>query len=243
MAASDRQGADRTHAATARPSAEQRRAQILDGALRVFSTKGFAEASIKDIAAAAGIASPGLIYHYFKDKDDVFRQLVEQRIPIFDLLAQGETLMALLPRELLTALAQALLAAADDPETLALMKLMLGESLRRPEVAQLFNEVGPGRGFAFLRAYLERQMERGTLRRIDPGVAVRCFVGPFVIYLLTTAVFQQPDSATLSPGDMVERGVELFLRGLAPESAGPKREGPELNAEDAERKRRGRGDE
>jgi AcrR family transcriptional regulator len=196
---------------------ERRRAQILDGALQVFSTKGFAAATIKDIAAAAGIGSPGLIYHYFKDKEDVFRQLVEQRVPVFDLLAQGEALMAVAPRELLTQLASALLSAADNPMTLALMKLMLGESMRQPAVAATLNAIGPGRGFAFLRVYLERQMQAGALRRMDPGIAVRCFIGPFVIYLLLREVFPQPDSATLSSEAMIAGAMDNFLRGMAPE--------------------------
>jgi AcrR family transcriptional regulator len=199
-----------------RPSSEQRRAQILNGALWVFSTKGFAEASIKDIAAAAGIGSPGLIYHYFKDKQDVFRQLVEQRIPVFDLLAHGDELMAIPPRHLLTKLASIVLTAAGDPQTAALMKLMLGESLRQPQVAETLNAVGPGRGFRLLREYLARHMDAGRLRRMDPGAAVRCFVGPLVLYVLSREVFVQPDTADLTPEAMVEGAVDLFMRGMAP---------------------------
>ena len=41
---------------------EQRRQQIIDGALEAFSAKGFDGASNKDIAEAAKIGSPGLIY-------------------------------------------------------------------------------------------------------------------------------------------------------------------------------------
>jgi len=214
---------------------ERRRAQILDGALQVFSTKGFSEATIKDIAAAAGIASPGLIYHYFDDKADVFRQLVEQRVPVFDLLAHAEAMMSVPPRELLPRLASGLLSAAESPQMLALIKLMLGESLRQPDVAATLNAVGPGRGFAFLRAYLERQMQAGVLRRMDPGIAARCFIGPLVIYLLSREVFLQPDAATLSPDMMIASAVDVFLRGMAPDTGGGN---PKINAEDAESGRR-----
>ena len=51
---------------------ESRRQQIIDGALQVFASKGFEKATNKDIAVASGIGSPGLIYHYFKDKCDSF---------------------------------------------------------------------------------------------------------------------------------------------------------------------------
>jgi AcrR family transcriptional regulator len=51
-----------------RQQAEERREQILDAALHSFSQKGFAGASIRDIAREAGITE-GLIYHYFESKE------------------------------------------------------------------------------------------------------------------------------------------------------------------------------
>ena len=44
----------------------ERRQQIIDGALDVFATKGFENATNKDIARASKIGSPALIYHYFR---------------------------------------------------------------------------------------------------------------------------------------------------------------------------------
>lgn len=55
---------------------EKQRAKILEGALQVFARKGRA-ATMADIAAAAGV-SQGLAYHYFADKETLFRTLVEQ---------------------------------------------------------------------------------------------------------------------------------------------------------------------
>ena len=51
-----------------RELAEWRRQRILDAALAVFGSKGVDGASIKDVAAAAGVA-PGLLYHYFAGKE------------------------------------------------------------------------------------------------------------------------------------------------------------------------------
>ncbi len=58
---------------------ERRRQQIIDGALVVFAEKGFEKATNQDIAEAAGIGSPGLIYHYFESKADLLRQVVASR--------------------------------------------------------------------------------------------------------------------------------------------------------------------
>src|SRR6476646_8288383 len=81
---------------------ELRRQQIIDGALEVFADKGFEKATNKDIAEAAGIGSPGLIYHYFKDKSDLFRQVLEQGAPVLQLLSRGDALMSMPPEQALT---------------------------------------------------------------------------------------------------------------------------------------------
>lgn len=53
---------------------ERRRQQILVAAKRVFSTKGFTKATMEDIAKEAEL-SPGTLYLYFKNKDELFSSL------------------------------------------------------------------------------------------------------------------------------------------------------------------------
>jgi AcrR family transcriptional regulator len=193
---------------------EERRQQIIDGALEVFAEKGFEKATNKDIAEAAGIGSAGLIYHYFKDKSDLFRQVIEQRAPVLQLLNRSETIMHLPPREALTIFGSALLQTLQNPAAVGLFKIMLGEAVRRPIIAETLNSIGPGRGFAFLTVYLKQQMDAGVLRRTNPGAAVRCFMGPLLAYIIMREVFKQPDSASLSPEVMVATAVDTFLHGM-----------------------------
>ncbi len=53
-----------------------RKRQIVDAAARAIAQKGYADASIKDIAAEAGLAAPGLIHYYFKTKEEILREVV-----------------------------------------------------------------------------------------------------------------------------------------------------------------------
>lgn len=193
---------------------ESRRQQIIDGALEVFASKGFEKATNKDIAAASKIGSPGLIYHYFKDKSDLLGQVIEQRMPVLQLLTKSEEIMTKPPREALTLFASSFLKVVDNSTAIALAKLMLGESLRQPKVAQMLNSIGPSRGLSFLKRYLEKQMDAGVLRRMDSGAAARCFLGPLIAFVLTREVFPQPDAQTLSKETMVETVVEVFLQGM-----------------------------
>jgi AcrR family transcriptional regulator len=68
----------------ARGPADGRREAIAEAALKLFAEAGFDNVSNKDLGRAAGIA-PGLIYYYFKDKDDLFRYVLRKSLK--DMLA------------------------------------------------------------------------------------------------------------------------------------------------------------
>ena len=59
------------------PPVDKRR-QILDAAIRVFARQGFHACRVSDIADEAGVAY-GLVYHYFKSKDQVLNELFVER--------------------------------------------------------------------------------------------------------------------------------------------------------------------
>jgi AcrR family transcriptional regulator len=72
-----------------RLSAVDRRAEILDSALEVFSERGYHAASIDEIASAAGI-SKALIYEHFPSKKDLHASLLERHVQeIFERLASS----------------------------------------------------------------------------------------------------------------------------------------------------------
>ena len=56
---------------------ERSRRQILDAALKLFSTRGFGATSMRDIAQQARV-STGSVYHQFPDKETVFRELLDE---------------------------------------------------------------------------------------------------------------------------------------------------------------------
>lgn len=56
---------------------DERREQILSAALKAFATRGFAATKISDIVARAGM-SHGLVYHYFKSKEEIFYALLQR---------------------------------------------------------------------------------------------------------------------------------------------------------------------
>jgi AcrR family transcriptional regulator len=51
--------------------------KIIDAAMAVFSTKGYAKANIREIAKAAGI-SVGGVYLYFRNKEELYKSLINK---------------------------------------------------------------------------------------------------------------------------------------------------------------------
>jgi AcrR family transcriptional regulator len=199
------------------PMAEglDRRAQILDAAFEEFSAKGFKGATIKSIAGAAGLQSPALIYWYFPDKEALFREVLGSKIPILRAVTEPDGLMDLPPEEMLPRLGRAYFAF--ERIDVRVLKLVIGEAVRRPEVAETFIRSGPGRVLNFLKLYLERQIELGRLRPHDARSSARAFIGMLMPQLAGRLFLPALVEDGLTDEEHLETAVDIFLSGLRPE--------------------------
>jgi AcrR family transcriptional regulator len=193
-----------------------RRRQIIDAALQVFSTKGFHKATNRDIAEAAGGISPGLIYWYFKDKQDLFVSVIQERAAIFQLIDHPDQVMDLPPREGLALIGRTYLSIFQTPAHVALIRMLLSEAIRFPEVGEMFYRRAGQRFFGLLTQYLEHQVQRGALRPHDTLIAARSFLGMFAMQVIAREVFRQPEARATPDDRLVAEIVEVFVRGLEP---------------------------
>ncbi|MGE5602509.1 MAG: TetR/AcrR family transcriptional regulator [Nitrososphaerales archaeon] len=190
----------------------ERRQQIIDGALAVFAKKGFDRATNQDIAEAAGIGSAGLIYHYFTSKTDLLHQVVASRAAMLHGITNESELIAMPPRDALRSLGSAFLRALNDPENLRVLRIVMNEALRHPDLSEAWRRASSRPFRRVLSAYLTDAMRAGKLRHMDPEAAANCFLGPLVLYALPGMIF---DDATLRPGPdaMIDTVIEIFMRG------------------------------
>ena len=192
-----------------------RRGQILEAAFEEFAAKGFKGATIKSIAGAAGLQSPALIYWYFPDKEALFREVLGTRIPVVRAVADPTPLLDLPPEELLPRIGRAYFAFEKfDVQTL---QLIVGEAVRRPEVAEMFVKSGPGRVLDFLKVYLEHQIELGRLRPHDVRSSARAFMGMLIPQLAGRMFLPALAEDGLTDEEHLENAVNIFLSGLRPE--------------------------
>src|SRR5262245_37505122 len=188
-----------------------RRHQIIEAALKVFSTKGFHKATNKDIAQAAGGISPGLIYWYFKDKEDLFLSIMRERAAIFQLVDHPEQVMELPPREGLALIGRTYLSVFQVPGNVAIMRILLGEAIRFPQIAEMFYKQAARRFLGLLSQYLQRQVDLGRLRQHDTNIAARSFLGMFVVNVVARELLRDPTAIATSDEQLVSTAVEIFL--------------------------------
>jgi AcrR family transcriptional regulator len=191
-----------------------RRQQIMEAALKVFSTKGFHKATNKDIAQAAGGISPGLIYWYFKDKEDLFLSIIRERAAIFRLADHPEQLMDLPPREGLALIGRTYLSIFRVPGNVAIFRILIGEAIRFPQIGEMFFKVAGSRFLSLLSQYFQTQIDRGYLRPHDTAITARSFLGMFVINVIAREIMRQPEAIATPDEQIIATVIDIFLNGL-----------------------------
>ena len=192
-----------------------RRQQILEAALQVFSTKGFHKATNKDIAEAAGGISPGLIYWYFKDKEDLFLSIVRERAAIFQLADHPEQLMDLPPEQGLALIGRTYLSVFRVPGNVAFFRIAVGEAIRFPQIAEMFLQVVAKRFLQLVSQYLQHQVDLRRLRPHDTLIAGRSFVGMFIVNVVARELLREREALAMPDEQIVGSVVAIFLGGLA----------------------------
>jgi AcrR family transcriptional regulator len=195
-----------------------RRAQILDAAFQEFSEKGFKGATIKSIAGVAGLQSPALIYWYFPDKEALFREVLGAKIPVLRAVRDPSGLLDLPPEEVLPTIARGYLSTFDNPAAQRMVRLIMGEAMRRPEIAEIFGSAVINRVLGFLKSYMARQVELGRLRPHDVRSSARAFIGMLLPQAGGKLFFPVIREDGLTDEEHIETAVNTFLEGLRPES-------------------------
>ncbi len=194
-----------------------RREQILYAAFEEFAAKGFKGATIKSIADAAGLQSPALIYWYFPDKEALFREVLESQVPVLRAVRDPAGLLDLPPEEVLPMIARRYLSTFDNPIAQRMVRLMVGEAMRRREIADIFGNAVIKRVLGFLKRYMARQVELGRLRPHDVRSSARAFMGMLLPQAGGKLFFPAIREDGLTDEEHIETAVKIFLEGLKPE--------------------------
>ncbi|HWT96287.1 MAG TPA: TetR/AcrR family transcriptional regulator [Terriglobales bacterium] len=202
-----------------------KREALLEAALTVFLAEGYSAARLDDIAAAAGVAK-GTIYLQFKDKEDLFRALILERMA--PLLTEAEALAGNFTgttRELLKMLSQRMRQELLATRRKDLLRLVISEAPRFPWLAEFHYRNVVSRGVGMVRMIAKRGVERGELAS-DALVRFPQLLPPSMLTaVIWTTVFNRFEP--LDADAFIDTHLELLLRALETPaaSARPERSG------------------
>ena len=169
-------------------AAVDKRRVILDAAISVFAREGFHRCRVSDIAKEANVAY-GLVYHYFRSKDEVLDTLFSERWSLL-LIAIRETDDGDAPaREKLHAVASFIIDSYQhDPD---LMKVIIVEVTRAANTFGRAHLAEIREAYDGIAAIFAKAQDDGTFRSdISPEFATLCFYGA-VEQLLTAWIFEE----------------------------------------------------
>jgi AcrR family transcriptional regulator len=192
------------------------REQILDASLRLFSEKGFARTSVRDIAQAAGITDAAIYYH-FASKRDLFEALIEER-GFTTALENLETVeITVGPREAIIAMAEGALSFIFANRDL--MKVLMVEAMAQDAVATDEYQLLVERWKKAEARIFQHYAERGEIRTeaVDELATqlVITVIGAFADYMMMPTRSEAGDDVPPELTRHVEVAMQHIIQGIS----------------------------
>jgi AcrR family transcriptional regulator len=167
-----------------------RRDAILAAALEEFSARGFAAARLEDVAQRAGVGK-GTIYLHFRDKEALFQELVTTMLVPFIANIEAVPPVGLPIRAVLERLTDLFVREIYSTERRKLIRLVMTEGPRFPQLAEFHYHHVVKRAIAAMRALLEAARGRGELRNDALVRFPQLVVAPAMMAIVWSGLFDR----------------------------------------------------
>ncbi|HVG20901.1 MAG TPA: TetR family transcriptional regulator [Blastocatellia bacterium] len=198
----------------ARPKTDdpEARAKILAAAEELFAARGFAGASVRDLARSAGV-NGAMIHYYFGNKEGLYRAIIESaastvRALLLNATSSAQTLEETL-RRFVTEYAKYIFSHPNLARVLHRELLAGGVHLKQM--------MQPATNYKILREALADALKQGEMRKIDIDLAPISLMGMIIVFQLIQPVIP------VAVGDggydegfikrLSDHTVDLFLHG------------------------------
>lgn len=188
---------------------------ILAGGMQEFLTHGYAATSMDRVALAAKV-SKATVYSHFQDKEGLFIALIQHLVEgkfqsIFKL--DDTDVLQTDPAIVLRRVANRVLdTGANEPHFLNLMRVVLGESGRFPQLARAFVQNVEQTGFRLFRRYFTTCP---ALNLPDPEATARIFIGSLVHFMIVQDMLHGKEILPMERDRIVETLVNLIVTNQA----------------------------
>lgn len=165
----------------AAPQEPEKRRRILHAAVRVFAENGYQGCRIADVARAAGVAY-GLVYHYFRNKEELLESVFDEQWAIFiGALEAIDAGPGTAPEKVAAMLGFVFDVYRTAPAAVRVLMLEVThtpQGLRGGTTRETFE-----RALRLIAAVVERGQARGELRPQDPLLAATAVLGAMELTL------------------------------------------------------------
>jgi AcrR family transcriptional regulator len=196
---------------------QQTRERLRSAAHRLFLQQGYLATSIDAILAEAGVSSKETLYRHYANKEallvDVLSHLTLSQPGFAEKLAALPTphdLPSL--HQVLTQLSREILSMMSQPGYLPLVRMIIVEAPRFPQLGNLFFSTVTQRGLAIVTALLQEAREQHIIADVDLDTVTHMWLGGLLTYVIMSLV---PGEDVPPPAlDRADAVVEIIMRAL-----------------------------
>lgn len=191
---------------------EDRPAEITEAALAAFAENGYAATRVEDVARRAGV-SKGLLYLYFRTKEELFKAVIKSFIaPRIDALRDGIDETELSAEEYLRGPFLDLARSIPKSPVRIMVRLIVAEGPKHPDLIDYYWNHVVSHGVAALRKIVARGVDNGEFRPSVLDEFPQLLVTPVLFSCIWTSVFEKHQP--LDTDRLIEGHVELLLAAI-----------------------------
>jgi AcrR family transcriptional regulator len=193
-----------------RVPAEGRRQQILDVATGLFARQGFNGTTTRQIAQRAAV-NEAIIFRHFPTKEDLYWAVIEHQCTI----GAGRTkLEARLASG--TDVFEVLAGVAEDMlnRDTTLTRLLLFTALEKHELSDRFYRTHVSGYFEMLAGFVQRNIDEGRFRKVDPLLAARSFIGMLFHHFHVQELYGEKKYQLFDTHEVSRTLVDIWYQGV-----------------------------
>jgi AcrR family transcriptional regulator len=198
---------------------EERPAEITQAALEAFAEKGYSATRVEEVAKRAGV-SKGLLYLYFRTKEELFKAVIRSAIvPRIDALKIAIEDTDLTAEEFLRGPFLELIKKLPDSPARIVVRLMVAEGPKHPDLTEYYCEQVVSVGVEALSRLIRLGVNRGEFRKSSLDEFPQLLVAPALMSMIWKTLFQR--HLPIDTDKLLETHIDLILRAIRTDGGAP----------------------
>jgi len=187
---------------------EDRPKEITAAAFDAFAEHGFAATTVDDVAKRAGV-SKGLMYLYFKTKEELFKAVVKSVVirRVDQLILEVETTELSSEAFIRGPLLSFLQKIPGSPVAIV-VRLLISEGPRHPDLVDYYYKNVVAKGLAAISGFLTRGVDRGEFRHSAVTDLPHLVLAPVMLSIIWGIVFK---NQALDTDKLIATQIDMLL--------------------------------